>query len=143
MARLVFGFVVSLFTISLVFCQENASGFDKKSSKVEETESGMINEEEGNGVFILNKKGDTVKIRYSLYEELNIFCHTGWFFISIHFYYFCEYLLRSLFWIPCFSLKNFRKTVLKTKITLMISSKQCSYLCFKYFEYTACSVINI
>jgi hypothetical protein len=76
MPRLVSAFAVSLFLFGVVFCHENVA---KTATKLEETESQSVHDEEGNGVFILNKKGDSVKIRSSLYEELNIFCHTGWF----------------------------------------------------------------
>ena len=39
--------------------------------------SGYCGGSDGNGVHILDKKGDKVTVPEGLYEELHIFCHKG------------------------------------------------------------------
>ena len=70
MFRLTFVLIVSLCLLGQSFGAEKvlANGDNSETRNVDGN---------GTGVFVLNKKGDTVKIVESLYEELNIFCHTG------------------------------------------------------------------
>ena len=39
--------------------------------------SGSGLKDSGNGVYWLEKKGDTINVPASAYEELRIFCHSG------------------------------------------------------------------
>ena len=81
MFRVLFVVFVTLCAVGQTFCQANVKTATKSPPKGNGGVHGQgdTNEISGNGtgVYILDKKGDTVKILESAYDELNIFCHTG------------------------------------------------------------------
>ena len=78
MFRVPFAVLISLFSIiGPTFCLANIK--TDASTPTKGTNGDRTHEipGDGTGIYILDKKGDTVKILESDYEELNIFCHTG------------------------------------------------------------------